>query len=112
MDGHIRFPLPSATLIAKGTYRIERGKAAVPSDQPDPICPDLFLDDDDPAGILLYPSDLAIFKPSTDVLINGSACATHAHPLSSLTVSVEIGAWRKEVRVVGHRKAYVSAFGI
>jgi uncharacterized protein YjbI with pentapeptide repeats len=112
MDGNVRFPLPSTTLIAKGTYHIERGKPAVPSDQPDPICPDMFLDDDDPAGILLYPSDLAIFKPSTDVLIRGSAYAPNVHPVFSLNVSVEIGAWRKDVRVVGNRKAYASAFGI
>src|SRR5579863_2600851 len=112
MDGYVRFPVPSATLIAKGTYKIENRKAAVCSADPDPICPDIFLNDDDPAGILIYPSDLAYFKPSTDVLIAGSAYAPHSHPVSSLTVSVQIGAWQKEVRIQGNTKAYVSDLGV
>jgi uncharacterized protein YjbI with pentapeptide repeats len=112
IDGNIRHPLPSATLVAKGAYKIERGKAAVPSDEPDPICPDIFLDEDDPSGILLYPSDLAYFKPAADVLVAGSVYAPRGRPVTALTVSVQIGEWRKEVWVVGNRKAYASSFGV
>lgn len=49
------------------------------------------------------PSDTALIKPGTDVLLIGSACAPGGRAVSELLVSLSVGPIRKIVRVLGDR---------
>jgi len=50
-------------------------------------------------------SDFIPFKPATDVVLNGRAYAPTGAGVRELDVAVQVGAHRKELRVVGDRKA-------
>lgn len=49
------------------------------------------------------PSDVALHKPGTDVLIIGSACAPDERPVWHMDVSASVGSVSKTVRVFGDR---------
>ena len=52
---------------------------------------------------VLYPSDLAIRKPATDIIVTGVAFAQGGAPTPAFDAGVRIGAVTKTVRIVGHR---------
>jgi hypothetical protein len=56
-----------------------------------------------------YPTDGALFKPGTDVVAVGDAVAPGATPVTSLDVSVRVGALACALRVFGARTWYRGA---
>lgn len=96
------------SVLAKRTYTIEQdGRCVLAAAQvpifseagDNPVCPELLDHDLD-----LYP-----FKPATDVIVKGHAFSDVS--CSTLEVSVQIGRWGKAIRVVGDRRATLSANG-
>ena len=55
---------------------------------------------------LKYAADIHLSKPSTDVIVIGSAHAPGGRPVESLDVSVRVGERHKTIRVFGDRKWY------
>lgn len=53
---------------------------------------------------LKYASELHTGKPTTDIIMNGMACAPNSTSVHQLDVSLSIGSYGKTVRVFGDRK--------
>lgn len=60
---------------------------------------------------LRYAADLLLPKPTTDILVNGSAHAPGGRPSSEFTVSVQVGAVKKRLLVHGDRTWDDGIFG-
>lgn len=56
-------------------------------------------------------SDIALVKPSTDVILNGRAYAPGGHPTGETKVSLAVENVEKSIRVVGDRAWSVGLFG-
>src|SRR5690606_16854123 len=69
-----------------------------------PLRGDVYADDDTyREGALLYPSDLAEFKPRAELIVKGS-CHPPGGKATVCKVAVEIGSLRKELAVFGDRR--------
>lgn len=97
----IRPPRLSMTLFVKASYTLLPGKPAARAEA-QLVSGDLFVDDD-PAKSLLYPSDLAPWKPRADVVLLGSAHAPGGQPVTALRVAMQVGKINKSLGVVGDR---------
>jgi hypothetical protein len=53
---------------------------------------------------IIYPGDLAHFKPLVDFIVNGTAFAPEQKPVETLDVSFEISGSKKSLRVYGNRR--------
>jgi hypothetical protein len=91
-------------VVVKGTFVVGPGGEAVPSEtQEPPVVADVHHGDPTTSSVK-YECEFALFKPRADVLVNGQAVAPEAKPVKELTVVLEIGSIRKEVRVIGDRR--------
>jgi hypothetical protein len=96
---------PILAVLVKRTYdlrpggrvtRAERSRSLVRADE--------YYDDGDPEwATVKYETDLAAFKPATDVVIIGKAFAPGGKAVTQLEVVVEVEAHRKTLRVSGDR---------
>jgi hypothetical protein len=59
-----------------------------------------------------FPSDMVLFKPSTDVVVAGDAMAPGMAPSQTLDVLVRVGPVQKLLRVFGARVFYRGAVGL
>jgi hypothetical protein len=64
-----------------------------------------------PAASYRYEPECAFIKLATDVVLTGSACASHPGT-TELLVAFQVGALRKGVRVVGDRAFYKAVGGV
>jgi hypothetical protein len=87
--------------IIKGTFRLGRS-VAIADVQVPPVIAEEYLGEPGRSS-LKRASDISLVKPSTDVLLLGSAHAPSGKAVSELDVSVTVGLVRKEVRVFGDR---------
>jgi uncharacterized protein YjbI with pentapeptide repeats len=92
----------SACLAVKSTYRLKNDAAAVLADEPEPVTGDKHRDDDLTKS-LLYPSDLAPWKPRGDVVVLATAHAPAKRPVTSLGVRIKVGPVDKTLAVFGPR---------
>lgn len=95
-------PEDSLTIVAKGTFELAAGAAATPSAEQPLLSGDRFEDDDRSRG-LAYPSDFTPWKPRADVLVRGTCRTPRGEPRTAARVALRVGAWEKEVAVVGDR---------
>jgi hypothetical protein len=90
-------------VVVKGTFDVGDDGQPKPGEKQEP----LVLTDvhhGDPAGTSIkYECEFAMFKPRADVIVNGQAYAPKGKPVQELTVALEVGSTRKEIRVVGDR---------
>lgn len=100
------------TVVVKGTFDIKRdGSLARAADQPEPlIAPE--YNGEDGASSLRYEADLVGPKPTTDVLLNGTAYAPNGRPSTEFLVSLRLGQIYKEIKVVGDRTWEPGASGL
>lgn len=63
------------------------------------------------ASSLKYDSDFVLTKPTTDVILHGSAHAPGHRPTTSVDVSLRVGEVRKTLRVTGERAYRRSPLG-
>ena len=91
-------------VVVKGTFEVGRDGECRPAEKQEPL---VFADvhRGDPGSTSLeYECEFALFKPRADVIINGTAVAPKGKPVQELTVALEVGPTRKEIRVVGDRR--------
>lgn len=92
----------SACFAIKSTYRLQHETEPVPVDEPQPVSGDRYQDDD-LAKSLLYPTDLAPFKPRADVIVLATAHAPGNRPVLRLPVRIKVGSMLKTLAVLGAR---------
>jgi hypothetical protein len=92
-------------VLVKRSYAIRPGKA-VQLEQPRPFVQvDVYYDDGDPeTSTVKYEADLAPYKLATDVVLIGRAIAPKGKPVPQLDVVLEIGSYKKMLRVTGDRR--------
>jgi uncharacterized protein YjbI with pentapeptide repeats len=104
-------PEPEATIIVKGTFQIvPDGVATAVEETVDQLMlsGDVYDEsdeesDDERGGECVYASDFADFKLSGEVLFRGSCHTPHGRELRECPVMLKVGAWSKNLRVVGQR---------
>ena len=87
--------------IIKGTFDLSRAPRALAKQEPI-VAGDEYHDDPLTSSIRV-PSDVALMKPGTDVVVIGSAHAPYHRPTPAMDVRVQVGALDKTVRVTGDR---------
>lgn len=92
------------TVIVKGTFSIVPGAPANVAREPQPILSRDEHHDDDPARSLRLESDMAPFKPRTDVALVGTARTPHGELVSEMSVGLRVGASAWAIMVVGDRE--------
>lgn len=91
-------------VVVKGTFIVgDDGKAILAEEQAPLVYADEHYGDPGTTAIK-YECDFAPFKPQTDILINGHAYAPTGKPIKNMTVALEVGRVKKEVRVIGDRQ--------
>lgn len=98
-------------VAVKGTYDIlPDGSVKIADEQLDPLLAPEY-NGEDGLSSLRYEADLVAPKPTTDVLINGTAYAPKARPSTDFIVGARIGRIKKAIRVRGNRVWYEGLFG-
>jgi hypothetical protein len=90
------------TVAVRGTFAMVHGREAVLAEGPEPVTVDRHYGDDPRQG-LWAPSDLALYKPRTDVTLVGSAFAADQVPVEALIARLSLGDLDKSIGVVGDR---------
>jgi uncharacterized protein YjbI with pentapeptide repeats len=99
MPGHPRGRMVS--VVVKGSWAIAPG--VEPAMLADTVIGGLSTIDDEPAAGALTADELSPFKPKCDVLWVGSCHAPGGKPVPALRAAIGLGAWRKEIAVIGDR---------
>ncbi|MFO0624091.1 MAG: DUF2169 domain-containing protein [Polyangiales bacterium] len=87
-------------VVLKATWSLQ-GPTATPAAAQRPLCGDVFADDD-PTRELVYPSDLAPFKPRGEVIALGSAHAP-GEGAARAVAAFRVGRVQRGVAVLGDR---------
>ena len=96
-----------AVVLIKVRYRQDAsGRLSREPDAEIRIADELWDPDAPDTSSLKYPSDLCQSKPSTDVIVVGSAIAPGRRPVAELEVALRAGPIDKRLRVVGPRAWY------
>lgn len=90
-------------VAVKGVFDISNnGRVSLSDNQEEPrLLPEYRADSG--TSSLRYESDLLGSKPSTDIILNGTAYAPKGRPSTAFVVSLRIGQVYKELKVVGDR---------
>jgi hypothetical protein len=93
------------SVIVKRTYRIAEGGAVERAEvDREFLRIDRYYEDGDPDwSTVQYESELAPYKPSTDVVVIGRAYAPGGLPTQQMSVSVQVGSRKKTLLVTGDR---------
>jgi hypothetical protein len=96
------------SVIVKRTYRFAPDGAAVRRDPDHPLrLIDEYYDDGDPEwSTVRHESELAPYKPATDVVVIGKAYAPHGLPTRQMLVGVRVGAAQKLLVITGDRRCH------
>lgn len=98
-------------VAVKGTFDIRPdGGVAIADEQLEPLLAPEYNGD---AGLssLRYDADLVAQKPTTDILLNGTAYAPNGKPSTAFGVALRVGAVHKAIKVNGHRRRSGGPFG-
>ncbi len=94
------------------TFLLAADGATTIADVQDPINVDPEYFPGGPGSSLRYDTDFVLTKPTTDVILHGSAHAPFGEPTREIRVSLRVGSVYKELRVVGERSYEFTALGI
>lgn len=96
------------SVLVKRTYRIRPDAVAERCDEDRPFrLIDEYWDDGDPEwSTVKHESELAPYKPATDVVVIGKAYAPRGVPTQRMAIGVEIGGTRKTLMVTGERHCH------
>ena len=89
-------------VVVKGTFALVPEVAIAPTQLP-VVLKDLFAGDPERSSLKVA-SDVHLGKPSTDVVMMGSAWSPNGQPVPEMVVAFSIAGRRKMVRVVGDRR--------
>lgn len=91
-------------VVVKGSYDVPPGKPPRLADaQMEPLLLPIY-NGADGASSLRYEADLVSPKPTTDIVVNGTAYAPGGRPAPEFTASISVGPVHKRLRVVGRRR--------
>jgi hypothetical protein len=99
-------------VVIKGTYDIHPDENVSLSKKQEPVHEAPVYRGEEGKSSLLYDTDLVLFKPLTDVLVNGSAHAPMPQTVRSIDVTLKLTSIRKTLRVTGDRYWMKSLFGV
>ncbi len=101
----------TAVAIVRATYELNQAGRLEPADEQVPVrLEDVYVGDPGVSSSL-EESDIAIYKPGTDIIVVGEAYAPGGQPTASVQVGVRVGDVYKSATVVGDR-LYRPAFGV
>ncbi|APR77476.1 putative exported protein [Minicystis rosea] len=86
----------------RGTFSLVHGREAVLADMQEPVGGDRHYADD-PRQSLWASTELALYKPRTDVMLVGSAFAPDQEPVDALIARLSLGELDKSIGVIGDR---------
>lgn len=93
------------TVVFKATFTVDAKGAVMPAAEQLPLFEaDIPEDPKDPTSPLFFETDMVPFKPRTDVVLVGRACAPGRPLITELDVRVRVGALDRTIRVFGDRK--------
>jgi hypothetical protein len=90
-------------VVVKGTFAVGDDGLPRPGEKQEPLALADIHHGDPASTSIKYECEFALFKPRADVIVNGLAFAPRGKPVQEVTVALEIGSTRKEIRVVGDR---------
>jgi hypothetical protein len=95
-----------ASVIVKRSFRIANGARVTRCEEDHPLrVMDRYYDDGDPEwATVQHESELAPYKPQTDVVVIGKAYAPRGAATERMTVSVKVGGREKSLSVTGDRE--------
>lgn len=101
--GRSKDGVPEWIVAVKGTFDIRAdGELALADEQVRPlIVPE--YNGEDGVSSLRYDADLVGAKPTTDIIINGTAYAPEGRPSTDFLVGLRVGSMQKVLRVRGNR---------
>lgn len=104
----------SLVVVVKGTFRFPEKPDQEPvlADEQVPLVMADTFEGEPGFSAPVYESEFPPKKPKCDVLLNGSAYAPHGRPTKRVTVSLQVGDWRKSFAVVGNRVWKKGWFGV
>lgn len=93
------------SVLCKKTYGWNRSGTVFTVQEQKPLTDDIKLEKrDDRNGVMVTQGrDLWALKVATDVVVMGNAHVLHGIPVHRMTVSVDVGNFRKEIAVFGNR---------
>jgi hypothetical protein len=91
------------SILVKRTYRFAHGKACERAEVDQKIVTGDVHYGDPMNTTVKHEADFVPFKLATDVVLNGFAYAPGGRPTAMMTASLELGQFRKDVRVFGDR---------
>ncbi len=91
-------------VVVKGTFDVGDDGQPKPGEKQEPLVLTDVHHGDPASTSIKYECEFALFKPRADVIVNGQVYAPKGKPVQELTVALEIGSTRKEIRVVGDRR--------
>jgi hypothetical protein len=102
------------SVIVKRTYRIKHDGSVERADTDRELRQiDHYYDDGDPEwATVQYESELAPYKPSTDVVVICKAYAPRGVPTEQMAVSVQVGSRNKSLIVTGDRHCLYREWGV
>jgi len=90
-------------IAVKGTFYVMKdGRLELAEFQPPPLLAAEYNGDDGESS-LKYDAEVAPSKPTTDIVLNGTAYAPEGRPSPDFMVGMRVGPVRKQIRVVGNR---------
>ena len=101
---------PIFSVLVKRSYDIVPDAPLARAEKDEPLAPiDRYWDMGDPqTSTVQYESDMAPFKPMTDVVFVGKAISPGGRPVTNLDVGLQVeGIGAKIVRVIGNRRCLV-----
>jgi hypothetical protein len=101
----------TAVAIVRATFELNRAGLLEPADEQIPVRLEDVYFGDPGVSSSLEESDLAIYKPGTDVVVVGEAYAPGGRPATAVQVGVRVGDLHKSAIVTGDR-VYRPAFGV
>jgi len=98
-------------VVVKGTFNIKRdGNLVLAEKQVEPLVVAEHHGEDGTSS-LRYEADLVGPKPTTDILVNGTAYAPNGKPATEFLISLRVADVRKQIRVLGNRTWKGGALG-
>lgn len=98
-------------VAVKGTFDVKPdGSLKLADEQLDPLLLPEY-NGEDGVSSLRYDADLVASKPTTDVVLNGTAYAPKGRPSTNFLISARVDRIRKVIRVVGNRWWKQGLFG-
>jgi len=101
----------TAVAVVRATFELNRAGRLEPAEEQVPVRLEDVYFGDPGVSSSLEESDLAVYKPGTDVVVVGDAYAPKGRPTTSVQVGVRVGDLHKSAMVTGDRE-YRPAFGV